>query len=79
MEKYYTLEEIKKHNKKTDCWIIIDDNVLDVTKFLEKHPAGVDIIVQNSGQDVTEYFDRVCHSNKAYEAAMKYKIGCIQK
>jgi succinate dehydrogenase/fumarate reductase flavoprotein subunit len=28
----YTLEEIAKHNKEDDCWVILEDNVLDVTK-----------------------------------------------
>lgn len=28
----YTMDEIAKHNKEDDCWVILENNVLDVTK-----------------------------------------------
>lgn len=34
----YSLEDVAKHNKKDDCWVIVDGQVLDVTSvcpFLE--------------------------------------------
>ena len=34
----YTLDEIKKHNTKDNCWIVIHNNVYDVTNFLKEHP-----------------------------------------
>lgn len=34
--KYYTLEEIREHNMSSDTWLIIHDNVYDVTSFLEE-------------------------------------------
>ena len=27
-------EEVAKHNKDSDCWVIVGDQVLDVTNFL---------------------------------------------
>ncbi|KAF8499585.1 Flavocytochrome c [Russula emetica] len=33
-EKTYTVDEVATHNKKEDIWVVIDGQVLDVTKFL---------------------------------------------
>lgn len=34
--KYYTLEEIRKHNHNKSTWLILHHKVYDVTKFLEE-------------------------------------------
>lgn len=39
-QREFTLEEIAKHNKQDDAWIILDGNVYDVTSVLEWHPGG---------------------------------------
>jgi len=53
----YTMEEIAKHNKDTDCWVVISGKVYDVTSFLIDHPGGKDAIMLFAGQDATESFD----------------------
>ena len=54
--KEYTREDVTKHNKENDCWVIIDDKVYDVTNFLVDHPGGKDAILLYAGQDATEQF-----------------------
>lgn len=34
--KKYTTAEVKKHSKSNHLWIIIDNNVYDITKFIDK-------------------------------------------
>ena len=48
--------EVKKHNTKTDCWIVIDGLVYDITKYWQKHPGGK-IILEAAGRDGTSLFD----------------------
>ncbi|ELK31677.1 Cytochrome b5 [Myotis davidii] len=38
--KYYTLEEIQKHNHSKSTWLILHHKVYDVTKFLEESASA---------------------------------------
>lgn len=51
-----TMEEVAKHNKKDDVWVVVKDLVLDCTGFLEDHPGGVQAILNFAGRDATEEF-----------------------
>ena len=53
----YTVEDVAKHNKKDDAWVIIDGQVLNVTKFLPDHPGGEKAILIYAGRDATEEFN----------------------
>ena len=46
-------KEVLAHTAEDDCWVIINDKVWDVTEFLELHPGGAEVIVNNSGRDAT--------------------------
>jgi cytochrome b involved in lipid metabolism len=59
LEQEFSKEEIAKHNKEDDCWIIIDDKVYDVSPFVSQHPGGVGAITKNAGKDSSEGFHRV--------------------
>ncbi|CAE7243699.1 BETAA-AD [Symbiodinium natans] len=51
-----TREEVAKHNKGDDAWIIVDGDVYDVTKFAGVHPGGTQILLEYAGKDATEDF-----------------------
>jgi len=55
-EKEYTMEEVAKHNKKEDVWVVVKGLVMDLSGFLDDHPGGVQAIVNFAGRDATEEF-----------------------
>eukprot|EP00088_Acartia_fossae_P060859 TRINITY_DN7297_c0_g2_i1.p1 TRINITY_DN7297_c0_g2~~TRINITY_DN7297_c0_g2_i1.p1 ORF type:complete len:139 (+),score=26.94 TRINITY_DN7297_c0_g2_i1:41-457(+) len=77
--KVYKLEEVKEHNiSKGDnksIWTVVHDKVYDITKFLDEHPGGEEILIENAGVDSTENFEDVGHSSDAREMLAEYYIG----
>merc|ERR1712127_709314 len=54
-----TMEEVAKHVSKTDCWVVVAGQVLDVTNFLGDHPGGELAILTFAGKDATEEFNMI--------------------
>uniref|UniRef100_A0A8C9CG35 Cytochrome b5 n=1 Tax=Phocoena sinus TaxID=42100 RepID=A0A8C9CG35_PHOSS len=73
--KYYTLEEIQKHNHSKSTWLILHYKVYDLTKFLEEHPGGEEVLREQAGGDATENFEDVGHSTDARELSKTFIIG----
>ncbi|XP_023567794.1 cytochrome b5 reductase 4 isoform X2 [Octodon degus] len=65
-----TEEELKKHNKKADCWICIRGFVYNVSPYMEYHPGGEDELMRAAGADGTDLFDQV-HRWVNYESMLK--------
>lgn len=63
--KTFTRLEIIQHNTKEDCWIIIRNNVYDITGFIASHPGGGDILLARAGEDATSYFITKHGNNKS--------------
>ena len=55
----YYKHEVAKHNKANDCWVIINDNVYDLTHFLPEHPGGKRAILAYASKDATEEFEMI--------------------
>uniref|UniRef100_A0A3B3I3B4 Cytochrome b5 n=1 Tax=Oryzias latipes TaxID=8090 RepID=A0A3B3I3B4_ORYLA len=73
--KYYRLSEIEAQNSFKSTWIIIHHKVYDVTKFLDEHPGGEEVLREQAGGDATESFEDVGHSTDAREMASGMVIG----
>merc|ERR1719326_2345969 len=53
------MDEVAKHTSKTDCWVVVAGDVLNVTDFLKDHPGGELAILTFGGKDATEEFNMI--------------------
>ncbi|KAL6260681.1 hypothetical protein P5V15_008204 [Pogonomyrmex californicus] len=74
-ERLFTRAEVAKHTDSKETWIIIHNNVYDVTTFLNEHPGGEEVLLEQKGQDATEPFEDIGHSSDARTLMESYKIG----
>ncbi|KAJ1643810.1 hypothetical protein J3B02_006181 [Coemansia erecta] len=76
--KTFTADEIEKHCTRDSIWIVVHDKVYDVTKFLDEHPGGEEVILENAGIDATEAFEDIGHSEDARSMLKDYFIGDLE-
>ena len=76
----YTLTEVGQHNSASDCWLVIDNTVYDVTTYMTQHPGGRNTLIPECGQDATAAFDQVRkhQSGETQQALLDTKIGSLK-
>ncbi|MFA5131683.1 MAG: cytochrome b5-like heme/steroid binding domain-containing protein [Patescibacteria group bacterium] len=78
-----SLSEIAKHNSNGDCWLLINNNVYNVTSFLSAHPGGAGTIIPYCGREATQAFNTKdigsSHSNTAISMLKDYYIGYLNE
>mmetsp|Transcript_876 Transcript_876/g.2056 ORF Transcript_876/g.2056 Transcript_876/m.2056 type:complete len:130 (+) Transcript_876:24-413(+) len=80
----YTEEQVAEHNNEKDCWVIIGNEsnggpkVYDVTKYLDDHPGGPEIILDLAGKDADEMFEDIGHSNEARTKMKEFIVGNLK-
>lgn len=55
-QQVYTWDDVRQHDSASDKWIVINDDVYNVTEWAKRHPGGYRIISHYAGQDATEAF-----------------------
>ena len=56
MSKEFTWEEVSRHDKEGDLWVVIDSYVYDVSSFVELHPGGKQVLKNACGKDATDAY-----------------------
>jgi len=56
MSKRFTVADVAAHKKADDLYIIVDEDVYDLTKFQDEHPGGKKILQRVAGKDASKQF-----------------------
>jgi cytochrome b5 len=59
----------------TQKHLIGGPKVYDVTKYLDDHPGGAEVLLDVAGQNADEFFEDIGHSQEAREELKKFFIG----
>ncbi|KAJ8327267.1 hypothetical protein BDEG_21398 [Batrachochytrium dendrobatidis JEL423] len=73
--KTFTIEEVKEHNTRGNLWMVIQGKVYDCSKFLDDHPGGEEVLIEQAGLDATEAFDEIGHSDDARDLLKEMYLG----
>lgn len=74
--KEYSLDEVEKHNKIDDGWIIVNKKIYKIDKdIILNHVGGKDVIEKYLGKDITEIFYKIHNDNTL---SVCEKIGYIK-
>ena len=81
-----TMEKIAKHNAASDCWLLIDGKIYDVTSYIYQHPGDAKTIIPTCGTDATQAYATKgrdakpkTHSAEATALLKNYYIGALNQ
>jgi len=79
MSKELSYTEVAGHSSKKDLYIVIHDKVYNASSFIDEHPGGEEVLLDVGGQDATEAFEDVGHSDEAREILDGLLIGTLKR
>ncbi|TFK95231.1 cytochrome b5-like heme/steroid binding domain-containing protein [Pterulicium gracile] len=77
--KTVTLEQFKEHTQRKNLYVLLSGKVYDVSKFIDEHPGGDEVLLAQAGQDATDSFEDVGHSDEAREFLPDFYVGDIDE
>jgi cytochrome b involved in lipid metabolism len=79
-EKTFTAADVSSHNSAASCYTSVNENVYDVTSYINKHPGGSEAVLSLCGKDGSSAFNDQ-HGGQSKPEAMlaTLKIGILTK
>jgi cytochrome b involved in lipid metabolism len=78
MSKSFTTAEVAKHKDDAEgYWLIIENDVYDISTFMEEHPGGPKILKRYAGKNATKPFWKYHNESVLKKYGDKYKIGSV--
>ncbi|MEI7765088.1 MAG: cytochrome b5 domain-containing protein [bacterium] len=79
-----TTTEVTKHNTTSDCWIIVNSKVYNISGYASSHPGGTRNIANYCGKEATNAFDTKggqgsSHSTSANNLLDQFLVGNLNQ
>lgn len=78
VKKTFTMEEVMKHNSEADCWIVVNNEVINATPFLHKHPGGKQVLLLWAGKDASTEFNMFHKKDAIIKYAPEIILGTLR-
>ncbi|KAI9713699.1 MAG: hypothetical protein M1828_001388 [Chrysothrix sp. TS-e1954] len=75
--KSFTTAEVGSHNKGNDLYIIVDQDVYDLSAFQEEHPGGKKILQRVAGKDASKQFWKYHNESILKKYQPKLQVGSL--
>lgn len=77
MSKTFSTADVASHNKGNDMYIIVDEDVYDLTTFQDEHPGGKKILQRVAGKDASKQFWKYHNEGILKKYKAKLQVGSL--
>ncbi|KAG4429707.1 hypothetical protein IFR05_014804 [Cadophora sp. M221] len=77
MGKTFTTADVAAHNKPNDLYIVVDEDVYDLTTFQNEHPGGKKILTRVAGKDASKQFWKYHNEGILKKYKAKLQVGSL--
>ncbi|KIW98921.1 uncharacterized protein Z519_00584 [Cladophialophora bantiana CBS 173.52] len=77
MSKRFSAADVASHNKANNLYIIVDEDVYDLTKFQDEHPGGKKILQRVAGKDASKQFWKYHNEGILKKYKAKLQVGSL--
>ncbi|MCJ1387607.1 hypothetical protein MMC18_000450 [Xylographa bjoerkii] len=60
-------------------YVVVHDKIYNASTFVDEHPGGEEVLLDVGGQDATEAFEDVGHSDEAREILEGLLVGTLKR
>ncbi|KAG0236871.1 hypothetical protein BGW42_002369 [Actinomortierella wolfii] len=76
--KTFTIADLAEYSTKEKLYLAIHGKVYDCTNFIDEHPGGEEVLLDEAGRDATESFEDVGHSEEARSMLEGLYVGDLK-
>ncbi|PLB54609.1 acyl-CoA dehydrogenase NM domain-like protein [Aspergillus steynii IBT 23096] len=77
MSKTFSKDDVVSHSKPDNLWVVIDEDVYDLTSFQDEHPGGKKILQRVAGKDASKQFWKYHNEGILKKYKTKLQVGSL--